>query len=148
MVFVMDHAAFTPGGSLGGGVLIGLAAGAMALMGGKVMGCSGIAGGNLHDLMTGTAVQGWRLSFLLGVLLGTVGWLALRGPIPGAAHPLSVFGATIGGLTVGFGTRLGSGCTSGHGVCGLPRLSLRSFVAVGLFMATAVITVLVTRHGV
>lgn len=146
VLFAIDHAAFNPLPAFLGGILIGAAAGALALMGGKVMGCSGIAGGNLHDLMTGAPVQGWRLSFLLGVLLGPVGWIALRGPIPGSTHPVSLLAATFGGLAVGFGTRLGSGCTSGHGVCGLPRLSKRSFVAVGLFIATAMITVGVTHH--
>jgi len=145
-MFHIDSTLFAPWPALAGGVMIGAAAGIMALVGGKIMGCSGIAGGNLHDLLEGIPTQRWRWSFLLGVLLGTLGWLALRGPIPGAGQPLSWLAATIGGLAVGFGTRLGSGCTSGHGVCGIPRLSKRSFVAVAVFFTTAMLTVYVTHH--
>ncbi|CUA96913.1 YeeE/YedE family protein [Thiomonas bhubaneswarensis] len=145
-MFHIDYALFAPWHALAGGVMIGAAAGIMALLGGKVMGCSGIAGGNLHDLIEGIPTQAWRWSFLLGVLLGTVGWLVLEGPIPGASQPLPWLGYTVGGLAVGFGTRLGSGCTSGHGVCGIPRLSQRSLVAVACFFCTAMLTVFISHH--
>ncbi len=145
-MFHIDHALFAPGPALAGGVMIGAAAGIMALLGGKVMGCSGIAGGNLHDLIEGIPTQGWRWSFLLGVLLGTVGWLVFEGPIPGASQSLPWLGYTVGGLAVGFGTRLGSGCTSGHGVCGIPRMSKRSLVAVACFFCTAMLTVFISHH--
>lgn len=145
-MFTIDVVTFSPVRALVRGAFIGGAAGGMALFGGKVMGCSGIAGSNLHDLIEGTPTQSWRWSFLFGVLLGTMGWLIFKGPIPGASAPIPLIGYTAGGLAVGFGTRLGSGCTSGHGVCGIPRLSARSWTAVGLFFATAIATVFVTHQ--
>jgi hypothetical protein len=145
-MFHIDQALFAPWPALGGGVMIGAAAGIMALVGGKIMGVSGIVGSNLHDLIEGVPTQRWRWAFLLGVLLGTLAWIALRHPIAGADHPIPWPGYTLGGLAVGFGTRLGSGCTSGHGVCGIPRLSLRSLVAVMVFFSSALLTVFITHH--
>ncbi|KQQ19472.1 hypothetical protein ASF53_24080 [Methylobacterium sp. Leaf123] len=131
--------------SLGGGALIGASAALLLLTNGRIAGISGIVGGLFrpsgHDFA-------WRAAFLIGLLLGPVAFRLGAGHWPevrvDASWPLLV----TAGLLVGYGTRLGSGCTSGHGVCGLARLSPRSFVAVGTFMAAAIITVFLVRHGV
>ncbi len=132
--------------ALVGGVLIGSAAGALALGAGKVMGCSGIVGALLHDMFHGDNPQAWRAWFMGGALLGGALWLVVRGPFPGATHALPGAWIVPAGLLTGFGTRLGSGCTSGHGVCGIPRLSARSLVAVALFMGSGMLTVYLRRH--
>lgn len=128
---------FTPVGSFLGGVLIGLAAAAMLWINGKILGVSGIFGGLLNVAHGDTF---WRVTFLAGLLLGG---LLLRLVYPGAlAFTLDrSTGAVIAaGLLVGIGTRLGNGCTSGHGVCGIGRIAPRSVVATGVFMATAIAT--------
>lgn len=132
--------------AVGGGVLIGGAAGLLALGAGKVMGCSGIVGAMLHDIVYDVHTQAWRGWFLGGVLLGGALWLLSGAGFPGATRALPAECVLPAGLLIGFGTRLGSGCTSGHGVCGLARLSLRSLVAVALFMASGMATVFVARH--
>jgi uncharacterized membrane protein YedE/YeeE len=134
---------FTPLASLLGGALIGLAASALLALDGKVAGISGIVGGLLRPAR-GDA--GWRAAFVGGLLAGGV---ALRAVLPAAftitiPQPPALLLAA--GLLVGFGTRLGNGCTSGHGVCGLSRGSPRSLIATVTFMATGVLTVLVVRH--
>lgn len=125
-----------------GGAMIGAAAALLWLTLGRIAGISGILGG----LATAAAPdRGWRIAFLAG-LIGAPPALALvAGPPPSeiAAGPVLLIAA---GLLVGLGTRLGAGCTSGHGVCGIARLSPRSLVATGVFMATAAATVFVTRH--
>ncbi len=131
-----------------GGLFIGLAAGVLSLGAGKIMGCSGIAGGLLHDAVYGARAQAWRAWFLGGALLGGALWVALYGHVPGSSHALPAAAVVPAGLLTGFGTRLGSGCTSGHGVCGIPRLSPRSLVAVALFMASGMLTVYGVRHVV
>ncbi len=146
MLHGFDSSAWHLQAALAGGVLIGLAAGVLALGAGKVMGCSGIAGGLLHDAVYGARMQAWRAWFLGGALLGGALWLALEGHFPGASHRLPAVALVPAGLLTGFGTRLGSGCTSGHGVCGIPRLSPRSLVAVALFMSSGMLTVYVVRH--
>jgi uncharacterized membrane protein YedE/YeeE len=121
-----------------GGMLIGAGVAVLLLCNGRVAGISGILGSTLH---ADVGAQGWRLAFLLGlvvpaavvgvgtpVLAGGLGWLAVSGAL------------------VGVGTQLGSGCTSGHGVCGMANLSLRSFVATVVFMVTAAVTVFIVRH--
>jgi len=134
---------FAPIPALVGGTLIGIAASLILLTHGKVAGISGIYGGVLRR---GTSDRGFRLAFVAG--------LAFTGAILRAFFP-SVFAtawspamplALIAGLLVGFGTQLGNGCTSGHGVCGISRLSIRSLVATAMFMATGVATVFVARH--
>jgi len=129
--------------SLGGGALIGAAAVLFLLLDGRIAGISGIVG-SLLGPWTGQAAT--NVAFVLGLLLGPLLYWLLAGHLPAvridAAWPLLM----IGGLLVGFGTRLGSGCTSGHGVCGLARLSPRSIAAVGMFMATAIATTFVLRH--
>src|SRR5436190_19238839 len=116
---------FTPLRSLSGGLLIGLAASLLALGAGRVAGISGIVGGLFTP---GREGRGWRLQFLAGLLVGALGWLAVQpGVFASTGRSLPVLAGA--GLLVGFGARLGGGCTSGHGVCGLSRLSGRSLVA-------------------
>ncbi|MFD6318678.1 YeeE/YedE family protein [Methylorubrum thiocyanatum] len=132
-----------------GGALIGTAAALLLLVNGRIAGISGIVGGLLGS---SGREAGWRVAFLVGLLLGPILFrlAAGHGPDVRLGAPLDAFWPVlvIAGLLVGYGTRLGSGCTSGHGVCGLARLSPRSFAAVATFMATAMITVFLVRHGV
>ena len=134
---------FTPISGLLGGVLIGLASAGLLLADGKIAGISGILGRSLFPV---SGDLGWRLAFLAGLPLGA--WLTAQ--VSPAATEFAITGNTLclvgGGLLVGFGTQLGSGCTSGHGVCGLARGSRRSIVATVTFMASAAITVFLVRH--
>jgi uncharacterized protein len=134
---------FTPVASAAGGMLIGLAAALLWLGLGRIAGISGIVGGILPIRRKETA---WRAAFLAGLLAAPL----LLGVAAGYSAPVpaleSVDLLAIAGLLVGFGTRLGSGCTSGHGVCGIARLSPRSLVATGIFMAVATATVFLVRH--
>ncbi len=134
--------AFTPWSALAGGVLIGVAAAMFVLLNGRVAGISGVIGGLLKPVKGDVA---WRAAFVLG-LVGAPWAYALFAAVP-APQIDAGFGALIAaGLLVGVGTRYGSGCTSGHGVCGLARLSPRSFVATAAFMGAGFATVFVTRH--
>lgn len=138
----VDWNAFTPVSALAGGALIGLAAVAFLLLNGRIAGISGIVGGLLRPQ---TGDVGWRLAFVAGLLLAPVIWtMALAAPelTIAANYPMLV----IAGLIVGISTRYGSGCTSGHGVCGISRLSPRSLVATLCFMTTGFVTVYVVRH--
>ena len=139
---------FTPLASLAGGVLIGVAAAIMVVCLGRIAGMSGMVG-NLLQRSTWRSPQqwGWRAAFVLGLLLAPLVWQWFA-PLPAMRMPSNPALIVVAGLLVGFGTRLGSGCTSGHGVCGLSRLSLRSLAATLVFMLTAAITVWVLRHGV
>ena len=134
---------FTPVSGIIGGLLIGLATALMMLFNGKIAGISGIVGGLLARK---ASEAGWRAVFVVGLLLGAfVYMLATGGAIPvsiQASLPVMV----VAGLLVGFGTRLGSGCTSGHGVSGIARFSKRSVVATLVFFVTAIVTVFVTHH--
>ena len=135
---------FTPIASTVGGLLIGTSAALLLVFNGRIAGISGIVGSTLG---TRAEDRGWRLSFLVGLLL--TGIVAFR-VVPeafGSGSPLSTPLLVVAGLAVGFGTRLGSGCTSGHGVCGMSRMSTRSFVATGVFMAVAAVTVLLVHGG-
>jgi uncharacterized membrane protein YedE/YeeE len=134
----LDWNHFTPWVSLIGGLLIGAAAVGLALFNGRIAGISGIVGGLLKPVSGDWA---WRLAFVAGLLASTL--LIAKPQIRIEADTPTLI---IAGLLVGFGTRLGSGCTSGHGVCGLSRLSLRSLVATLLFMSSAVVTVYLVRH--
>ena len=129
---------------LAGGALIGASAALLLLANGRIAGISGILGGLLGPSVRDWA---WRAAFLIGLLTGPALFRLGAGHWPeiriGASWPILV----VAGLLVGFGTRLGSGCTSGHGVCGLARLSPRSLAAVATFMAAAIVTVFVARHG-
>lgn len=135
---------FTPLSGAVGGLLIGLAAALLVRANGRIAGISGILNG-ITDAVPGE--RGWRLAFLAGLLGGGALALALV-PVPGVGvSDLPWYGLAVAGLLVGFGTRLGSGCTSGHGICGLARLSLRSVVATLVFMVAGMATVYVVRHG-
>jgi uncharacterized membrane protein YedE/YeeE len=134
---------FTPISALIGGVLIGVSASALLLFNGKIAGISGIFAGLLRPANDDSA---WRACFIGGLL---VGGLILRGLLPeafdfGAVRSMGAL--TIAGLLVGFGTRLGNGCTSGHGVCGVARLSIRSIVATVTFMLTGAAVVYIANH--
>jgi uncharacterized protein len=138
----IDWNAFTPGSALAGGVLIGVAAAMFALLNGRIAGISGIVGGLLKPAK---GDMGWRAAFVLG-LVGAPMVYMLFAAVP-TSQIDAEFGALIAaGLLVGIGTRYGSGCTSGHGVCGLSRLSLRSFAATLTFMGAGFATVFVMRH--
>jgi len=138
----IDWAHFTPLSALAGGALIGLAAALLILGLGRVLGAAGVVGGALE---INHADAPWRWSLIVGLVLSPL----LARVLLGVAQPIFAapwLALVASGLLVGFGARLGSGCTSGHGVCGLARLSPRSFVATGIFMATAFVTVFVARH--
>ncbi len=142
---VIDWVNFTPWASLGGGLVLGLAAALLVLLNGRILGISGILGGLLLPRLGDI---GWRISFLLGMAVAPTvfAWLApadfLAAPRIEAGYALIV----AAGLLVGLGTRYGSGCTSGHGVCGLSRLSPRSLVATLTFMGAGFAIVFVVRH--
>lgn len=134
---------FTPLSATLGGVMIGAAAALFLLLNGRIAGISGILGGLLAPPSGQT---GWRAAFLAGLVLAPLVYAGFGGSLPpvtvDASFPLLV----VAGLLVGFGARLGAGCTSGHGVCGIGRGSSRSLAATGTFMAIAILTVFVTRH--
>lgn len=134
--------AFTPWSSLAGGVLIGLSAALLILGSGRVAGISGIVGGLLKP---GGPDTTWRLAFLGGLLVAPLLW-RLFAALPEAQSVAGGGLLVVAGLLVGIGTRYGSGCTSGHGVCGLSRLSPRSLVATLAFMGAGFATVYVVRH--
>ena len=138
----IDWNAFTPWPALAGGVLIGLAAAMFVLLNGRIAGISGIVAGLLKP--TGGDVS-WRLAFVAGILASPVVY-ALLAPLPELTIDAGYGALIVAGLLVGIGTRYGSGCTSGHGVCGLSRMSPRSLVATVAFMAAGFATVFVTRH--
>ena len=133
---------FTPWSELGGGALIGISASILLLLNGRVAGISGILGGLVRPRAGETS---WRALFIVGLLLGGV-LLYLVHPASFGAAPVSLPLAIVAGVFVGFGTRLGSGCTSGHGVCGLSRLSGRSFAATITFMVTGAMAAFVVQH--
>jgi len=136
---------FTPWAGLAGGILIGLAA--VLLMGGigRIAGISGIFGGLLSAMPDSDAP--WRAMFIAGLILGSLA-VAASGGFDRLWFPPSLTAMAAGGLLVGIGTRLGGGCTSGHGVCGLARLSGRSMTATVTFLMVAIAVVFVTRHVV
>jgi len=133
---------FTPGPALIGGMLIGLAAAMFALLNGRVAGISGVLGGLLKPTRGDI---GWRVAFVAG-LVGASLVYGLFATLPAMQIDASYGALVIAGLLVGVGTRYGSGCTSGHGVCGLSRLSLRSLVATLSFMSAGFVTVYVLRQ--
>jgi uncharacterized membrane protein YedE/YeeE len=138
----IDWTHFTPWASLFGGALIGVAAAMLVLLSGRIAGISGILGG-LIAMRRGDIA--WRLAFVAGLLAAPTAMVLLGKPLaPRIDAGLGML--LVAGLLVGLGTRYGSGCTSGHGVCGLSRLSPRSLVATGAFMAAGIATVFVTRH--
>ena len=138
---------FTPGASLTGGLLIGLAAALYVLGNGRVAGIAGIVASPLRALLGGTSLvpERTRLLFIGGLLLAPWAW-RLFAPLPVATVDVGPLGLVAAGLFVGVGVRMGNGCTSGHGVCGLSRFSLRSLVNVLAFIGAGVATVTVLRH--
>jgi hypothetical protein len=135
---------FTPGlGSLGG-ALIGAAAALLWLSIGRIAGVSGILG---HALAPASGELAWRIAFLSGLPLGAATVTLIAGDVHGFAITPRVPLLVAAGLLVGFGTALGNGCTSGHGVCGISRGSRRSIAATGVFIAAGMITVFALRHG-
>jgi uncharacterized membrane protein YedE/YeeE len=134
---------FAPVSGFIGGLLIGLAVALMLLLNGRLAGISGIVGGLVNPKAGDT---GWRAAFVLGLPLGALAYILVAGgptPVDVLASPPAIL---IGGLLVGFGTRMGSGCTSGHGLCGLARFSRRSMVATAVFFGVAMVTVFLTGH--
>ncbi len=136
---------FTPLSGLAGGALIGFASALLMLLTGRIAGISGIFGGLLP---LGGGDRHWRLAFIIGLIAAPLlAALLFASPLPHPMLPPSLAVVTIGGLLVGFGSRMGGGCTSGHGVCGVARLSARSLAATAIFMVVAIATVSVVRHG-
>ena len=139
----IDWNHFTPFSALLGGLLIGLSAALMVLLKGRIAGISGIVGGLLQHPSRYEA--GWRIAFIAGLLLAP--WLYQHfAQLPAPQLQTGWMPQLLAGLLVGFGSRLGSGCTSGHGVCGLSRLSPRSLAATLTFMGSGMVTVFVSRH--
>ncbi|MGB3879078.1 MAG: YeeE/YedE family protein [Diaphorobacter nitroreducens] len=137
---------FTPWSSLAGGMLIGLAAALLIVLLGRIAGISGIVGALLQrSSWASVANGGWRAAFVIGMVAAPLVW-QLIAPLPPMEMPSNPLVIVLAGLLVGFGTRLGSGCTSGHGVCGLSRLSLRSLAATLTFIGAGAATVFVVRH--
>ncbi|WP_119070077.1 YeeE/YedE family protein [Rubrobacter indicoceani] len=133
---------FAPLSGLVGGVMIGLSATLLLLLSGRVAGISGIVGG----IFTKGEKSLWRVAFVVGMLFAAVGYVAVVGREGLVELDVSLPLVVLGGLLVGFGTRLGSGCTSGHGVCGIARFSKRSIVATITFFVVAMVTVFIVRH--
>lgn len=140
----MVETVFTPFESLGGGALIGLAAVLLMVGLGRILGATGILSGLVF--FENRQEMSWRVALVVGMILAPVLLFGVTGSMPALTIPVSPAMIVIGGVIVGLGASLGSGCTSGHGVCGLSRLSVRSLVAVPTFMVTAAITVFVIRH--
>lgn len=140
----MMETVFTPLQSLAGGVLIGVAAVLLMLVGGRVMGATGILTGAIAP--SSSSDRAWRLAVLAGMISGPLAVLAVSGSMPLIQVPVSAPMLVIGGLLVGIGVTFASGCTSGHGVCGMARLSVRSVVATATFMGATGLTVFVIRH--
>ena len=134
---------FTPIPSLLGGLLIGLSAAVVFVFFGRILGISGIVARTLNlDFGSGL----WRPFFLIGLVVSP-GVLSMIAPSPHGFEPMGLIPMMIGGFLVGYGTRVGSGCTSGHGICGISRLSKRSIVATCTFMTAAVMTIFIVRHS-
>ena len=141
-MITIDWARFTPWTSMAGGVVIGLAASLFILLNGRIAGISGILGGLLRPARGDI---GWRVAFIAGLVAAPLVY-GLSGALPATRVDASTLTLVVAGLLVGLGTRYGAGCTSGHGVCGIARLSPRSMVATVCFMAAGFITVFVARH--
>jgi uncharacterized protein len=134
---------FTPVSAAIGGGLIGLSAALLMLLTGRIAGVSGIFGGCLG---LGMSDKGWRIAFIAGLILAPLIASLIGFVVPSPQMPVSWSVIIVAGLLVGFGARLGGGCTSGHGICGIARLSVRSITATAIFMFTAIVVVALTRH--
>jgi uncharacterized protein len=140
----MSPTEFTPWAGLIGGSLIGLSAVLLMATSGRILGASGIFGGLLT--LNFDEVFSWRLIFIVGLLIGTVVAGLYAGTAQTIAYGSNTVMTAIGGVIVGIGVTLGAGCTSGHGICGMARFSMRSLVATCTFMAVAIIIVFIVRH--
>lgn len=138
----IDTLNFTPWASLAGGIIIGLGTALLILLNGRVAGISGMLGGLLRPIKSDV---GWRVAFVLGLIAAPLAYQLVHA-LPAATINAKLSVLVIAGLLVGIGTRYGAGCTSGHGVCGLSRLSMRSLVAMIAFMVSGFVTVFVLRH--
>ena len=138
----IDWVNFTPWTALAGGLLIGLASAMFLLVNGRIAGISGIVGGLLRPVSGDIA---WRVAFVAGMIAAPL-ILAMAAPLPAVQVDAGPAALMMAGLLVGFGARCGSGCTSGHGVCGLARGSARSLVATAAFMLAGFVTVFAVRH--
>jgi len=134
---------FTPLSALAGGLLIGTGAATLLIFNGKILGISGILGGLIQRDYRDVP---WRIAFLAGLIVAPMLYAAFGGDLPSIEIESSAGLLVLAGLLVGFGTRLGAGCTSGHGVCGIGRGSPRSLVATAIFLTVAMATVFITRH--
>lgn len=135
---------FTPISAAIGGALIGLSAVLLMLFNGRIAGVTGITAGILDPL---SSDRSWRATFVLGLVAAPLSAVLLGYSLPIVQMPASYVTIAVAGLLVGFGTRLSNGCTSGHGICGIARLSPRSIIATGIFMVAAIVVVAITRHG-
>jgi uncharacterized protein len=142
MMMTIDWASFTPWRALAGGILVGVAAALFVLLNGRIAGVSGVLGGLMAPKKGDIA---WRSAFLAGLIAAPLVY-ALFAVLPTPHIDAGTEALALAGLLVGIGTRYGSGCTSGHGVCGLSRLSPRSLVATLAFMGSGFATVFVLRH--
>lgn len=140
----IDWNAFTPLPALIGGALIGVAAAAFITLNGRIAGVSGILGGLLRPARGDV---GWRVAFVAGLLAAPLAYRVIA-PLPAVQLDAGYGQLVLAGLIVGLGTRYGAGCTSGHGVCGISRLSPRSLIATAAFMIAGVATVYFVRHGI
>lgn len=138
----IDWNNFTPWMSLAGGILVGLASAAFLLLNGRIAGISGLLGGLLR---APAGERGWRMAFLGGLVAAPLVY-ALAAPLPGVEVDAGFPSLVLAGLLVGLGTRYGSGCTSGHGICGIARRSPRSYLATAAFLAAGFLTVYLLRH--
>ncbi len=138
----IDWNNFTPWMSLAGGILVGLASAAFLLLNGRIAGISGLLGGLLR---APAGERGWRMAFLGGLVAAPLVY-ALAAPLPGVEVDAGFPALVLAGLLVGLGTRYGSGCTSGHGICGMARRSPRSYLATAAFLAAGFLTVYLLRH--
>jgi hypothetical protein len=141
----MMETAFTPVSALIGGALIGLSTVMLMALRGNVLGATGILAGFMNPQSSGD--WAWRAAILAGMVTGPLAYLIATGTMPAVEVPVSKPMMVAGGILVGIGVTYGSGCTSGHGVCGLARFSRRSIVATATFMVTTALTVYVMRHG-
>ena len=139
---VIDWNAFTPWSALAGGLLIGLAAAMFALLNGRIAGISGVVGGLVRPVWGDAA---WRVAFIAGLIGAPLVYL-LFAALPTPQIDAGFGTLVVAGLLVGAGSRYGAGCTSGHGICGLSRLSPRSLVATAMFMGAGFVTVFAARH--
>jgi uncharacterized protein len=134
---------FTPISAAVGGALIGLSAVLLMLLNGRIAGVTGVFAGLIDPI---SADRAWRATFVAGLIAAPLSAALLGFPLSAPQMPTSLIVVAVAGLLVGFGTRLSNGCTSGHGICGIARLSPRSIAVTAVFMAAAIVVVALSRH--